>query len=747
MSLTPSFDRPVISVLMANYNSEAYLKQAVESVLNQSFAALELILVDDGSKDSSVAIASAIAARDPRLKVFSGKRFGGPAPVRNFALDQARGEWVAVVDSDDLIHPDRFERMMTSISQTDADILIDDLLIFQNDGQGIETMFQGELARKPALISEEAYIRSNFLYRGGSALGYAKPLMRRSKLVEHGIRYNETMRIAEDYDLIVRLLAAGAVMRTMPDLLYFYRKHGASISHRLDERALMAIEGAAAAQLASGRPSAVTAAHRDRLANIRTAIGYDTLIKALKAKSPAGVLKVLTKTPAAFGLLRLPVMARLQTLQPKDKADKPDVAVMVRQRIVGATNGSSAYLLAILNYLKSQGRKVTILWPTPYTFGRWPVLSLKPELAALDGLHWRGGLRIGSRVVSIRPKVWWDFVLTALEAVLMKLKVVKARFVPPALSALMAAYDREDLLFVARNAKGANALIADYAFDTPYLPYALSPDAPSVVIMHDLFSSRTDQFKGQAVKDLYGHLEFDQEMRMLGVADAVVAIQKHEAGIVARALPGQAVIVAPMANDPVTDYDAGNSDTVLFVGSNAAPNVLGMQWFFAEVWPLVLARRPQTRLKVAGSVGRDLTNVPANVQILGMVDDLAPLYREAGVMISPLTTGSGLKIKMIEALSKAKASVVTSVTLQGIEDVVGEAVVLSDDPLAFADGIVDLLDHPEKRLMLAGRAIEVVRGHFSSEACFGEIRDFLGGKDQEKDLWLSAGGQSAFRKV
>ena len=147
--------KPVISVIMANYNCEAFLASAIQSVLTQTTPALELILVDDGSSDRSVEIAQAIAEKDARLKVFSGTRYGGPAPVRNHALNQAKGDWIAIVDSDDLIRPDRLERMLNAAEDTGADILIDNLAVFQSDGPAnIFTMFEGDLAIQPARIMD-----------------------------------------------------------------------------------------------------------------------------------------------------------------------------------------------------------------------------------------------------------------------------------------------------------------------------------------------------------------------------------------------------------------------------------------------------------------------------------------------------------------------------------------------------------------------------------------------------------------
>ena len=78
--------------------------------------------------------------------------------------------------------------------------------------------------------------------------------------------------------------------------------------------------------------------------------------------------------------------------------------------------------------------------------------------------------------------------------------------------------------------------------------------------------------------------------------------------------------------------------------------------------------------------------------MLGRIDDLTPLYANAAVVISPLRGGSGLKIKLIEALGQGKAIVVTTTTLQGVADVIGSAVIVADDAQEFADGIRNLFE-------------------------------------------------------
>lgn len=93
---------PKISVIVPVYNTEKYLRRCIDSILAQTFTDFELLLVDDGSKDNSGAICDEYAKKDPRVRVFH-KENGGVSSARNLGLDEAKGEWIAFVDSDDYI--------------------------------------------------------------------------------------------------------------------------------------------------------------------------------------------------------------------------------------------------------------------------------------------------------------------------------------------------------------------------------------------------------------------------------------------------------------------------------------------------------------------------------------------------------------------------------------------------------------------------------------------------------------------
>ncbi len=112
-----------ISVIIPVYNVEKYLVQSIESVINQTYKNLEIILVDDGSPDNSGAICDEYAKKDARIKVIH-KQNGGLSSARNAALDVATGDYVAFLDSDDYLSLNAFEKCIETFSKTNADACI-----------------------------------------------------------------------------------------------------------------------------------------------------------------------------------------------------------------------------------------------------------------------------------------------------------------------------------------------------------------------------------------------------------------------------------------------------------------------------------------------------------------------------------------------------------------------------------------------------------------------------------------------
>lgn len=703
---------PKISVIMANLNGAAHIETAVRSVLRQTEPSLELIVSDDGSTDDSLAIAERAAGGDERLILLNSELSRtGPAAARNRALQIARGGWIAVVDNDDFLHPERLERLVGAAERDGADIAADDLLVFYDDeARGPHAHLRGRLARGPHWISPAEYERSNRLLSGGRSLGYLKPVLRRAL----NPLYDETLRIGEDSDLILRLLVQGARMRVYPDLGYFYRKHAGSISHRLDAAAIDAMD-AAYRRIHPGSDAALAREMSKGAAARADARAFTEFVIALKQGNLAASVASAVRRPTMLRLLGDPLRARLPKHRRRTPITAPEhIILLSRQRIIGATNGSSAYVLALARALKDAGFAVEYIGASPKIFGRWAILRLRREMRVFDRYRLRGGLVVGPIVFSLAPKRWAASALAIAEHAMARLGLPRPGWSQPAEYAQGAALSRDDALYVARHTNPTTrAILCDYAFLNALAPYALRPHAPVLTIMHDLMSARVaDHAERDAVV-----LSAAEEFRLLNMADAVLAIQPEEAAKVrASAAAHVDVILAPHAVSPLAAPQPGADDTLLFVGSNTAPNVVALEWFFREAWPTIRAHRPGARLKVAGSVARSLNGTPAGVELAGVVANLSPLYREAGVVISPLRSGSGLKIKLVEAWAAGKAVVGTSVTAQGVETLARSAMVVADDATSFAAAIVDLLAAPGKREALGQAALHAARSQFSPQA-------------------------------
>lgn len=116
-------EKPLITVAITIYNIKDYLKRSIESVCNQSYKNLEILLVDDGSTDGSEQICDEYAKKDSRIRAIH-KKNGGPSEARNIAIEQAKGEYIAFVDGDDWIDKDMYENMYLAIRKANADLAV-----------------------------------------------------------------------------------------------------------------------------------------------------------------------------------------------------------------------------------------------------------------------------------------------------------------------------------------------------------------------------------------------------------------------------------------------------------------------------------------------------------------------------------------------------------------------------------------------------------------------------------------------
>lgn len=305
--------RADVAVIMANYNGARFIAAAIRSIVQQTLASWELIIVDDASTDDSVAIAERAAGGDPRIKIVTQRANRGASAARNRALDLVTARWIAIVDSDDLMPPQRLESLLRRAHITGATIIADNLLEFSSNARP-RSFLPDRLCKEVSWISLESFIRSNSLYSRTPPLGYLKPLIRADVIREFGLRYDETLRIGEDFDFLIRLMARGYRMLLDPTSVYFYRKHDGSISHRLragDITALIAADDRFTRRGVSF-PQPVAAALKRRRRSLQSLLAYDEIITAIKRADFLAAARRALGHPHIWPMLIQPIAARLR---------------------------------------------------------------------------------------------------------------------------------------------------------------------------------------------------------------------------------------------------------------------------------------------------------------------------------------------------------------------------------------------------------------------------------------------------
>jgi len=171
--------------------------------------------------------------------------------------------------------------------------------------------------------------------------------------------------------------------------------------------------------------------------------------------------------------------------------------------------------------------------------------------------------------------------------------------------------------------------------------------------------------------------------------------------------------------------------TMLFLGSfRHIPNQVALDWFVREVLPLVLAKVPGARLLVAGSEPppHHSFHDPANaVQLLGFVDDIQPLFSTCAVFVCPIRSGSGVRVKLLEAFASGIPVVSTTLGAEGLTRTDGEFCALADDPRGFADSVVRVLEDS----VFSARIAEIARREVETNWDMAVITDRLVAKYRE----------------
>ena len=206
-----------VSVIIAAYNVRALIGRALESVRNQTCQDWEIVVVDDASTDGTPLLVHSLAEIDARIRLVCLERNQGPAVARNRGIAEARGEWVAVLDADDAWRPQRLERLLAVATETGANYVADNLILF-DDQLRRESGMAFDIAEETIPVTPTIM----FSQENPWQYGILKPLIRRNLLAESGVQYEETLRFAEDFLLTAELLFRGAFAVLTREGYYLY---------------------------------------------------------------------------------------------------------------------------------------------------------------------------------------------------------------------------------------------------------------------------------------------------------------------------------------------------------------------------------------------------------------------------------------------------------------------------------------------------------------------------------------------
>lgn len=191
-----------------------------------------MIIVNDGSTDSTGALARKLATGDARVRLITLPQNQGKPHAMNVAVGEARGRWVAVLDADDWFAPNRLSTLLAAAEREGVDLIADNQFLY-DDGAArvVRTAFPGDGDR---LLSKKLFAAGSDPYADFD-FGMLKPMVRRDFIRSAGLHYRESARLSEDFLYLVEFLAAGGRAFLLAQPLYYWRQAFGSISHRWTE--------------------------------------------------------------------------------------------------------------------------------------------------------------------------------------------------------------------------------------------------------------------------------------------------------------------------------------------------------------------------------------------------------------------------------------------------------------------------------------------------------------------------------
>ncbi|MEH7416427.1 glycosyltransferase family A protein [Neobacillus drentensis] len=229
----------LISIVVPVYNSEKYIVNLLESINSQKYKNIELIIIDDGSTDSSLGVINEYLKKSNLIFDVTSQSNAGPSAARNVGIEKAKGEWMVFIDSDDLLHPNYLFDLYQVAKRYDADCSFCGTKYFEDQSEAINTLLKNEECKYRELDLEKVIME---LAVAKKKFGHCNMLYRKSIIDSFNLRYPTEYKYGEDLEFLIKYLChCNRNIIEIDNKLFLQRKRSQSltskenISENLDE--------------------------------------------------------------------------------------------------------------------------------------------------------------------------------------------------------------------------------------------------------------------------------------------------------------------------------------------------------------------------------------------------------------------------------------------------------------------------------------------------------------------------------
>lgn len=277
---------PKVSVIVPAYNCETYIRNTIDSIRTQTERDIEIVIIDDGSTDKSLAIIEEMAANDLRIQVFSQANSGKPAAARNVGLEKAKGRFVCFLDGDDLYHPEKIANEVAFLeAHPDIAAVFHDMMYIAADGTEFPMSYLKEvnfleragtylqqIGERQFLLSDQFF---HFMSLYFAAAHTSSLMLRHSDISELKIRFPEDVTVGEDTEVWWQV-AYRRKLGYIDRVLSYYRQHEASVTRNRQRyfEDLIAVHSRNFFRIENDLSGDERGVYRCRIANMWTSLAY-----------------------------------------------------------------------------------------------------------------------------------------------------------------------------------------------------------------------------------------------------------------------------------------------------------------------------------------------------------------------------------------------------------------------------------------------------------------------------------------